>query len=142
MTIRSLVLAGFLAGCATLGVKGQDVVKPRQAEALSIIWEVYGRNDAPPEILWVEGAELTCTDPNSGKPGFKTSEGCREGYTASPELTSVAYRPGDRFSWTTLAHECKHIDLARRGILDPGHTRTAEWAKVDAANDRLGAVGL
>jgi hypothetical protein len=142
--MRWWILAALVIGlgCASIGVRGRDTLKPRQMEAVRLVWEsTYGRTDEPPTVLWVEGAELTCTDPNSGLPGFKTSVGCREGYTATPDRVSVAWREGDRFSTTTLAHELRHAADALEGIIDPSHVGP-QWRAVDAANAMLDAVGL
>jgi hypothetical protein len=140
--MRRWVLGALLLGCATVGVRGQPSPKPRQDEAVQLVWVyAYGRVDQPPEVLWVEGGELTCTDPNSDRPGFRTSAGCREGYTLSPYRVSVAWREGDRFSSTTLAHELRHAADARAGIIDPSHVGP-QWRAVDAANAMLEAAGL
>jgi hypothetical protein len=87
------------------------------------------------------GPELTCTDPNSGNPGFRTSAGCREGYTASPWEVSVAWHDGDRFSQTALAHELRHAADAREGVVDPSH-KGPQWRAVEAANAALETAGL
>ncbi len=114
-------------GCATLGVRGHTVDHPRAAEAVAFVWHAYGRTDAPPRVLWVEGGDLNCTDSVSGDPGFVTPLGCRGGYTLTPLEVSVAWLGPDRpYSTLALAHELLHAAQGRRGIADPAHRRP-EW---------------
>ncbi len=130
ITLLLLVVVVLLAfsGCAALGMRGQRVEIERQAVAVHVIWhDTYGRTDKAPGVRWVQKlSDLTCVDPNSGRPGFKTSAGCREGYTLMPWEVSVAWHEGDNFATTALAHELLHQDLWRRGIMDPNHKRQ-EW---------------
>jgi hypothetical protein len=104
--------------------------------------------------------ELTCTDPNSGSPGFDCpTVGCREGCTGSPLAVHVAYS-GQRWSETTLAHEDMHAAKMRDAIYLLGYSpntatalrelgdrnhSAAEWqpgGAVDKANQRLREMGL
>jgi hypothetical protein len=125
-----------------LGCRAQPRVEmPGQDQALAIVWgQEYGRRDAPPALRYVREPDLVCTDPDSGRPGFLTAVGCREGYTGSPWAVSIAWHQGDTFSTTTFAHELLHAALGRMGILDPLHKNPA-WVMVDAANVRLAAAG-
>jgi hypothetical protein len=149
-----LVLVLFaLASCATIGVRGDVVERAGLAEATSFTWDAYGRKDAPPKVRVVEGDELTCTDPASGKPGFSVIledpdhpgrfvSACREGFTFLPTEVSVAWT-GQPWSRTALAHELMHARQAREGVIDSGHTRP-EWqpgGEVDQVNARLMAAG-
>lgn len=150
------ILTAFL-GCATLGVRGDVIVLQRQEQAVHIIWhDIYGHEDLPPAVRWVVGAELTCEDPHSHRPGFETAVGCREGFTMSGLEVSVAYHDGDTFSQTVLGHELEHASQARRGIIDSDHDRP-EWQPletcpsdgqipacgiVERANNALAAAGL
>lgn len=106
----------LLAGCGFVGsgLEGTRAEKPRQTEAQAIVWEqTYHEPYAEtPAVRWVEGADLSCTDPNSGRPGFRLVTGeCREGQTLVPGTVQVAWRPEDVFSTTTLAHEDWHAAL-------------------------------
>ncbi len=134
----------LLAGCATVGVRGDVQGLPGLREATALVWTAYGRTDKPPRVRIVMADELTCTDPVSGQPGFPvlltTGPGCREGFTISPLETSVAYR--QPWSDSALAHELEHVAQGRRGIVDPGHLRI-EWSTdVPAARGLLQARGL
>jgi hypothetical protein len=103
-----------------------------EEQAVHIAWvEVYGRKDRPPLVRWVQGAQLVCTDPNSGKGGFwipDPDEGvvCREGLTMSYLECFVAWHGEASFAETALAHELLHVAQARGGVFDPRHKRP-EW---------------
>lgn len=139
------ILAFFLvsASCASLPlIPIPTQVREGQEQASWVIWHLYGREDTPPSVHWVEGKYLACTSP-TGRPGFLTPVGCREGFTWTPFNVSVAWRPDDFFSTTALAHEDMHAAQARVGVIDPGHTR-AEWQPgglVDKAIGRLMEMG-
>lgn len=147
------LLAYTVSGCATIGVRGDVVERAGLAEATAFIWDAYGRKDEPPKVRVVEGAELSCTDTNSGKPGFpviledpdhagRFVSACREGFTFLPTEVSVAWT-GQPWSRTTLAHELMHARQAREGVIDSNHTRP-EWqpgGDVDLVNARLWATG-
>lgn len=141
----ALVIAGLMS-CATVGVRGDVVELPGLREATALVWQAYGRTDAPPRVRIVQGADLTCTDPVSGNQGFPvlltTGPGCREGFTISPLETSVAWT-GQAWHLTALAHELQHIRQWRAlSIVDPGHLRI-EWSTdVPAANGLLQARGF
>ena len=113
-----------LAGCYF--PPGWDDPKPRQDEAVALVLGIYGSGGAHPDIEWAEGGNLDCTVTSNGKRGFTTPRGCLEGWTWLPWETSVAYREGDRFSDTALAHELQHVAQLRRFRLDPEH-RGCEW---------------
>jgi hypothetical protein len=143
----------LVTSCATIGVRGDVVERPGLREATAFIWGAYGRKDAPPAVRVVEGAELSCTDPNSGKPGFSVIledpshagrfiSSCREGFTFLPTEVSVAWT-GQSWSRTSLAHELMHARQAREGVIDSGHTRP-EWkpgGEVDQVNALLAETG-
>jgi len=138
-------LGGACASCATVGVRGDVQELPGLREAVALVWQAYGRTDAPPRVRVATGAELTCTDPVSGNAGFEvlltSGRGCREGYTISPWETSVSWH-GEVWSDTVLRHELMHVAQGRRGIVDPGHLRI-EWSTdVPAARGLLQARGL
>lgn len=146
-----LVSLACATSCAAVGMRGAVVERPGLAEATAFVWQAYGRRDTAPKVRVVEGAELSCTDPNSGKPGFVVILGaedgsprqdCREGFTMSPLEVSVAWH-GEPWSRTSLAHEMMHARQARDGIIDPDHRRI-EWGpggEVDQANAALEAQG-
>ena len=114
-----LIVVCSLAGCWR---NGQPTTKPNQDRAVAIVWQdVFLRGDGAPVVRWVEGHDLTCTDPGSGRPGFPTPNGCREGLTMLPTEVQVAWRDDDSFSTTTLAHELLHAFHLRLGIMDPQH---------------------
>lgn len=139
--------AACLPACAHLLVRDDGTVM-NQGNAIYVVWrEVYGRKDAYPHVRWITGDALTCTDPNSNKPGFEIvgPEGavCREGMTVVPWQIEVSYH-GERFSETALAHELWHAALMREGVLDPFH-RTEGFQPggiVDQANSKLITEGL
>lgn len=105
-----------------------------------VVWRSYGREDAPPTVRWVEGVQLTCAD---GR-GFASPKGCVGGFTWTPFNVSVAWRPDDFFSTTSLAHEFKHAEQLRRGVVDTEHA-LPDWqpgGAVEQANGALRAQGL
>lgn len=119
-------------GCATAPPPAPR--RDGEAQAVVIVWRVYGRTDLPPVIRWKRGADLSCTDPNSGKPGFpvwliedgEPKPGCREGFTMSFLECSCADHGEESFADTVCPHELLHVAQARRGIFDPNH-RSEEW---------------
>jgi len=146
-----------LAGCGARQTNSSK--KTGQDRAVEIVWSnVFRSGQAPPEIRWVEGTNLTCADPNSGRPGFQTPNGCREGYTWRPSEVEVAWRDDDRFSSTTLAHELLHALHFHLGMIDPLHLSPGFKSKdacagpptppqdlcgiVDVANDALAAAEM
>lgn len=135
-----MLLAATLSGCATLK---QYKPKDGSEQAVWIIWRSYGRTDHPPLIRWKEGDALNCEDPNSGKPGFKTIVGCREGFTWTPFDVWVAWHGEASFSETALAHELMHSAQLREGIVDPLHKTQAfqPGGAVDRANGLLLEAG-
>jgi hypothetical protein len=112
-----------VVGCGQPCRVDSQARKPRQDEAVKVVWnDVFLRSDAPPEVRWVQGTCLTCKDPSSGRPGFETSQGCREGWTILPTVVQVAWRDDDQYSTTTLAHEFLHALHFRIPTMpDPGH---------------------
>lgn len=144
--MRRLVLAlVLLSGCARFPVGPllpfPSPVREGQEQAAWIVWHSYGREDLPPSVRWVEGAALTCTA-STGRPGWETPVGCREGFTWTGSNVSVAWRSDDFFATTALAHEMAHCWLLRtRGLLggDSNHTDQAVWGP-GGMKDR--AVGL
>ena len=146
MRPRSLLLLAAVAGCASLGI-GLGAQGPEVTVSLNAVvadaWKALGRTDQPPEVKIVAGAQLSCTDPVSGHPGFPvamlTGMSCREGYTVTPWFTVVAERTP--WSESALVHELEHVAQLRSGVVDPEHTR-AEWTTVvPAVNARLAAEG-
>lgn len=146
------ILIAVVALCAAcgairgvLGVAGKVTEKPGLSQAVAVVWASYGRDDGPPAVRIVEGAELTCIDTNSGEPGFPvllaSGWACRNGYTVSPLQVSVSWT-GWSWSQTTLAHELQHAAQARRGIVDPYHARDEWKTAVPAANELLRSRGL
>jgi hypothetical protein len=150
-----LVLAVCLAmallyGCATVGVRGERADLPGLREATVEGWNALECIGPPPTVLVVQGSGLSCTDPNSGNPGFpvqlSTGPSCREGYTLSPFQVSVAYR-GQPWSETPLVHEELHACQARIGVVEPGHHGFTgpDWGpggRMDRGNVRLRERGL
>lgn len=143
MTPR-LLAALLLTGCAVLP-PGRATVFPGQPETVATVWAaVYGRSDTPPAVLWVMPADLHCTDPASGYPGFRWAGWCMEGLTLEPTTVFVAYRPGEALSRAALRHEFAHAYMARDGRLDPFHDGP-EWKPagiVEQAQWALEALGL
>src|SRR6187549_2642101 len=119
-----IVLGGLVASCASVGVRGAPSDVPGLAKARDAVWASLDCLGPPPTVLVVQGAGLSCTDPNSGNPGFpvqlSSGPACREGYTLSLDRVSVAYR-GQPWSESALAHEELHACQARRAIFEPGH---------------------
>lgn len=152
LTKRLVALVAFLAmatGCATVGT-GPAPQKPGLSEAVALVWNFYGRTDPPPKVRVLEGAALSCTDPNSGAEGFPVILGaedgaprvdCREGYTVLPTEVMVAWTGKKPWSQTAMAHELMHARQFREGIIDPKHERP-EWQEVARANAKLEAAGL
>ena len=120
---RWLLLVGGLllaSGCWLVSTAGRP--KFGQDEAILVVWkDVFGRKDAPPQVRWIEGRELTCKDEETGRPGFPTPAGCLEGLTMNPSEVQVAWHDGDRFADTRLAHELWHAALFHQGVMDQGH---------------------
>lgn len=153
MVVAWILLATLALSCATVGVWGEVVEKPGLARSVAFIWDAYGRKDPPPKVRVVEGAELSCNDPNSGDEGFPVILGaedgtprsdCREGFTFLPTEVMVAWTGKKPWSRTALAHELMHARQFREGIIDPKHNR-AEWGpggEVDQVNAQLEAMGL
>jgi hypothetical protein len=132
-----------VAGCQLVLPKGNPGLRPDQDRALGIIWEqTYKRTDAAPQVLWVELGELSCTDPNSGKPGFHAPEGCREGLTVTPKEVRVAWTGDDRMSGTALAHELLHALLGREGVIDANHQTEGFRRLEDCGSDHGERCGL
>jgi hypothetical protein len=148
---EKVVAADIEKGLVPVGVRGTVQDEPGLAAAVASVWTSYGRTDPPPKVLIVSGAELTCTDPNSGNLGFAvlllSGPACREGYSLLPDRVSVAYR-GQPWSQSALAHEAAHIVLIRslqgKPLGDPNHDTS--WFQlggaVDQENAALAAKGL
>ena len=154
-----LALLGIY-GCAELPVRGQVIEKPGLAAAVDSVWVgTYSRTDRPPVVFLVEGAGLTCTDEQSGVPGFECpTVGCRGGCTSNPASVSVAFR-GVPWHQSSLAHELRHAMKMRIALLmlnyspdramlqmlaDKDH-RGPDWepgGEVDKANANLLKLGL
>lgn len=75
----------------------------------------YRRDDAPPAIEWVRGADLDC----GGGAGFMRAGECRVGWheTGAPFVTVAL--PGERPNWDTLCHEFEHVRRWRDRMPDP-----------------------
>jgi hypothetical protein len=134
-----------LGGCAGPFLPGSPEFVEGQEAAVHMVWyDIFGRTDTPPEVRWVWDEQLNCTDPQSGRPGFKTLVGCVEGLTISPRSVSVCWRDGDTFSTTTMAHEFVHAAQARRLVFDANH-KSPEFQPgglVEQANVRLSEAGM
>jgi hypothetical protein len=142
---KRCVLGVILSGCTGRLMPGSAVFMEDQDTAVRMIWqEAYRRTDGPPEIRWVPPEEQNCTDPHSGRRGFKSLVGCVEGLTVSPSTVSVSWNEGDVFSVTALAHELVHAAQARRLVFDSNH-HSPEFqpgGAVDQANALLSDGGL
>jgi hypothetical protein len=161
LLVFSCMLAAALvmlfAGCATQGaivIPGSVTDKPGLSAAVKAGWSCLGRTDTPPKIRIVEGRDLNCTDPNSGKPGFnvlledertgKFGPACRNGFTFLPSEVMVSWTPAQVWSQSTLVHEMEHAKQARNGVID-SHHRRPEWepgGEVDRCNAQLAGDGL
>ncbi len=126
MTRRYSVLAVVMlaSACAHFDLKWEPTSGQQLAYSVMLVWEAYGCNGSAPEVLVVEGPDLTCTDPNSRQPG----------------KVSVTKRMP--WSSTSLRHKLMHACLANRGILDPWHLRNEWKTEVPAARGMLEAQGL
>jgi hypothetical protein len=115
----------FLVGCGD-PMLGSTEKRPGQAEVEDLVWnQIYRETHKVPTVYWVEGEDLTCINPVSGRPGFIISSGqCRDGNTVVPNFVQVGWRTDDRYSTTTLSHEFRHAALLYRGIFkgDPFHS--------------------
>jgi hypothetical protein len=134
----------WLAGCAHIGPLPPG--RTGEEQAVWRVWtQAYGMADAPPRIRWIRGAELSCTDPNSLKPGFPVIvvEGdehgcaCREGFTYRWDQVSVADHGEPSFADMAMSHELLHAALWRRGVFLGHHKRPDFYPSVDLANDLL-----
>lgn len=143
--------AVLLVSCA----HGTVLHRERQEQATWLVWHtVYGREDMPPAVRWVEGDELSCSLAD-GAAGFPTLTGCKSGWTMSRYEVSVAWWPGSTYGDTSLAHEYWHALQLREGTADPLHLGQ-QWltvpecpvnprrdcAIVDRARQALGEAGL
>ncbi len=156
VTRALLVFSVLSSSCATLGVRGEAIHPAGMDAAADAAWAVYGRHEKRPTVLIVEGAGLTCKDPNSGKPGFEVEviggsdmakgngwlhKACREGYTLSAWKISVSYH-GEPWEQTVLAHEELHAAQEHEGVFDPNHNG-ADWnpgGKLEKANAAIAAL--
>ena len=150
--LRWLIALAGLVGAAACqlttdaGLRGQPRDLTGLTDATRITWTTYGRTDSPPEILIVAGADLTCTDPVSGKLGFSIvlldgSRACREGDTLSPWQCSVSFHGEASWADTVLEHEEEHAALAREGRIDTDHTRYPDlWRPGGAVDTARAAV--
>jgi hypothetical protein len=141
--LLGLGLGVFLSSCAST----TTAQRVGQEQAVWIVWhDVYGRQDRPPLVRWVEGDALDCINPKNQRPGFTivdadltTGESpirCRGGLTWSPFEVRIAW-VGDEVSIaeTTLAHEFLHAKLLRLGFwLENHHERPDFYPTVEAAN--------
>lgn len=135
-----LLLVLLLAGCA--GAQ-RPAAKPRQAEAVALVWHLYGRSDPPPAVRWMEGTELDCTSP-AGHLGMRYGDGCMAGISVQGTVL-VVWHTGESFSATALAHELLHQRLEREtGDADDAHAGRAWRAggELERAVAALAAVGL
>jgi hypothetical protein len=156
--VALLVLAAlgmFATGC---GPVGDPSPLPGQAEAVRLIYEVYGERHAPPAIYWRRD---TCDAPNGIYGRWPACSFDLNGERVSGAHYDLDGRtwievgapstPSDRISQTALAHELLHAHQWNEGIDDPGHT-TPEWGCLSGHNtvcitlvgvaiDRLAAAG-
>jgi hypothetical protein len=143
--LRSLFLTLALVGCyPPMGPPDEPPPrKPRQEEAVAQVMTAYQAAGLDgPSVRWREGADLDCGN------GAGWSEGeCVAGVfdLHAPAEISVAWRAGDTFSRTGMAHELWHWLLFWRGQ-DPDHEHRgpgfAPGGAVDQANHSLAAAGL
>lgn len=118
-TLRVLAFLGLVVG----GVGCGDNAFPKkdhQDEAVKLVWnDVYGMTGAAPDIDWVEGAELNCSDGH----GFQTVIGCKGGLSWSESnVVQLAWFEGLAFHQTLLAHEfCHKRALILTGDGDENH---------------------
>lgn len=137
------IITQIVCGCSAV-LPGQAVNLYGQDEAMRIVWNgAYGRGDAPPTVRWVFAAGQTCTDPATGRGGFPTTVGCKEGVCLLPSEVSVAIHDGEPFSTTAFAHEAMHAAQWRGGTFDPYHRTPAfqPGGAVEIANALLAVEG-
>jgi hypothetical protein len=152
------ILSLILFGCAGPAPSPE---KPHQAEALAIVWAIYGSPLPPPAIDWQEGDELNCYPDETGQPwGWMSRNAnspreaeCLAGLTWIDERVSqVARRPGALLSGTAIVHEPLHLALHDlTGDADAWHEGPA-WGRYyndgyrrgldDDAQDAIEAAGL
>jgi hypothetical protein len=135
-----LLLALALA-CA--GTQRPATGKPRQAEAVALVWHLYGRTDPPPAVRWMQGVDLDCVSA-AGHLGMLYGGLCMAGMSV-PGTVLVVWHPGESFSATALAHELLHERLQRdTGDSDPGHAGPGWRAggELELAVAALAAAGM
>jgi hypothetical protein len=135
-----------LCGCyPPVGPPDQEPpAKPQQAQALDVVLGVFGAPSAlgGPAVRWREGAALDC-----GNGAGWVDGPCIAGLfdVHAPEEVQVAWRAGDTFSRTGLAHELAHWYRYARG-LDPDQSHRgpdfAPGGSVERANHALSNAGL
>jgi hypothetical protein len=144
--LRALFLTVALAGCyPPQGASDEPPpVKPQQEEAVAKVLAVY---QAPadlgePAVRWREGVELDCGNGAGWNDGV-----CVAGVfdLHAPAEVTVAWRPGDTYSRTGLAHELWHWLLFWRGQDPDQQHRGSGFARggaVEQANGALASAGL
>ena len=153
--MKRVLLLSLLCSCAHFGARGDVSDDPGLREAVRTVWvDAYQRTDVPPKVRIVGAGELTCTQKESGRPGFLCAGSCRGGCTVTPLEVSITHDEGEPWSDGLLSHELQHADHLRRGIFDPQH-RGPEWipleqcevsqlpacGAVEAANILLKSIG-
>lgn len=146
--IPRFIAAAFLlttVGCATTRVERHTLPftldRPGEKAAMAIVWVgTYERSEPPPQVLYVEDADLNCTSPH-GKRGIQLGAECVGGYTNSAQQIVLGWVSGMKFSTSGFAHELTHAAELLDGIWDPDHTGGFH-AHVADANARLAAAGL
>jgi hypothetical protein len=128
-SVRFAIVCSLLAACAP-----QLHQEPRQAEALQTVWEAYGQEKTPPDIIW----QQDCLGPH-GEPGVRDGGVCVggmfEGWVITLPWTGS-------YSSSAFAHELLHAKQALQGVYDSGHTLPEWQTLLPLANQRLEEKGL
>lgn len=111
-----LISASFFTGCAVtksrLRPSTSSDPKPRQDEAIELVWhKVFKMNGPPPIIIWVERHDLDCNNGNSFyNPLSRYEDRCVNGLFF-PFAIMVAWPNKAKFSDTAFVHELVHAKM-------------------------------
>lgn len=136
--MRTFIVLLFLSGCGNYPGPLEAPTyeqKPRQAEAVALVWGVYPMVQAsPPPIEWREDR---CGDKT--KAGVRYRGECYSGLYFPGGRAMIAWRGS--YTVSAFAHELLHANQWGRGWEDPNHLST-EWGLVQEANELLVMMGI
>lgn len=151
--ILVLFLALVLSGC--MGCSPPSMIA-HQEDATELVWRgVYGvpRDKAPPDIYWIEQADLNCAPDENGvfqgfyrdKASYEVNLQCVGGVLWTPSwYAQIAHHQPFVFSESSFAHELYHAFLSLHGSPDPTHSGPG-WKPggiLEKANEALEASGF